>query len=81
MEDIPKSGHISMGGRIGGTGGTCPHKIYELLRNLVFNNRNVSCEIIVPPHVLISSATTGYIPLVLVIYKLIMYIPLRMCHN
>ena len=31
-----------MGGRIEGTGDTYPHKIYELLRNLVFNNTNVS---------------------------------------
>jgi len=42
MDSFPKSGHISMAGRIGGSGGTCPHKIYELLRNLVFNNRNVN---------------------------------------
>jgi len=50
MEDFLKSGHISMGSRIGGTWGTYPHKIYELLRNLVYNNRNVCCYIIVPPH-------------------------------
>jgi len=50
MEGFPKSGHISMGSRIGGTGGTCPHKIYELLKKLVFNNRNVCCYIIVPLH-------------------------------
>jgi len=72
MDNFPKSGHIYMGGRIGGIGGTFPTKFMSCLE-IQFLTIEVCVSIHYCASILLNN-TTGYIPLVLVLYKLIMHI-------